>query len=526
MKTLTSEHWLYGLVQAIRSHHRGEVGLLTVNKDDPLLHTYTAETSWCTDFEDYEKVFAIRPKYYKLFDEITDRNNYLGADGNPPKKGICAIVIGTPGTGKSAFLNYCLIRLLKDPENVVIFDIQEDNVSFRIDSKKIEEKSWDVESVPWRKERKTNQKVWALFDPANADDKKLVRAPYFRGYGNVILASSPNKDRFYQLADKKRSCKFYVYAWTLEEMQAFAHATHRGMDSGSIQRLFDITGGAVRAFEKSVDKHLATLLERLNNTSSEVLTQVDPHSSDPKNKMELTHKLLHYMEPDGFDPQNDKKPFQSVAFDFASKEARRRFLIEKAQTYNTNHLVQFLERVFRGSGSAAGILYEKAFPVIDRDAPFKLHRFDPYEEGKEVEWNVAKLDLSEVKDQWNVEDPLTRVAEAVAHREQHAYINPNRQNYPQIDAFLVEGNVLTFFQMTVAPSHSFNPTEIKAQVEAIQKKLTQAQQQDNNIDTSFEWRFVFVVLAKHIDKFKAELTKDASPNKKYFKGKTFLVSYM
>ena len=145
MKTVPSYHWLYRLVEAMRAYHRGEAGGLKVNKGDPLLHTYKVEEAsswWCTGFSGNDNLFIIRPKYYKLFDEIVDKNNYMDAGGQLPTKGMCAILVGTPGVGKSSFLNYCLLRLLEDPNKVVILDIQGKKRSYRIDSEKVEEKSW------------------------------------------------------------------------------------------------------------------------------------------------------------------------------------------------------------------------------------------------------------------------------------------------------------------------------------------------------------------------------------------------
>lgn len=202
-----------------------------------------------------------------------------------------------------------------------------------------------------------------------------------------------------------------------------------------------------------------------------------------------------------------------------SQEALMQFIYH-ASNVNARTLERFLTRVFKESGSAAGILYEKAWPYIKKEKPFTLIKFNPYKPSRVKNNDFADigLNISETKDQFNacwfnVNDPLTRVADAIASQEDRIYINPNRQNYAQIDAFLVEKNILTLFQMTVAPKHSFNPSVVKAEMKRINKVLETKKEIDKNVNTSYTWRFAFVVLAKHISDFEAASLLRGSPGR-------------
>lgn len=554
-KELGEGDWLYRTVRAIAGFIYKTSSELKVSNHGPLTKYELPEGyRWHGRLTgEWSNILLVRTAYEELVDAAINPTMYYSPYSRSlgrgrqlkPECGMGAVVVGTPGIGKSAFLNYCLMRLLRLGKVVIWEDTANDDTTrHRIQIWKPERKGDEprihiqeaVEKngcVVFNEERKVNSELWMLIDPANEGDaakKEPHHPPTFAS--NVILATSPDIARYDHFIGKRMmTSRFFMYVWTKAELEQAAALL--GL-ADRVESSFRLAGGVVRALfmrEEELERKLEDALRNpsLRNHMIELAT------GQLRDAGKASHRLLHYVKPRNF----EHNKFRTVEYDFASIEARRRFLLHKAATYSPEDLTSFLTGVFRHNGSAAGILYEKAFPVIEKGRPFELIRFDPFQllqdskrytgavvqemqqaSGRSLEF---ELDMRECKAQWNEQRPLERVAEAINNGESCAYINPDRQTYPQVDAFYVEenGGLLTLLQMTIADLHTFNPKEVDEQLKKIKAML------HPRCKKRLKMRFLFVVLHKHVDDFRVEVRGDCSKRLRgLFSTNTFLVSFL
>jgi hypothetical protein len=178
----------------------------------------------------------VRPCYIELFRECTALHNR-----DNPVEGV--FVCGTPGIGKSCFLDYALYRLLLANKSVLYLDgPRDDAFIFSPDGRVVEYKLDDA----IRKRMAANVDV-VLYDP-HEDAHKTNDVPLSKlEHKPFIVAMSPDKDCCSKLRkDTRAKTHLYLGTLSLEEAQNMRDACYTNVPATLVATRYEIMGGVAR----------------------------------------------------------------------------------------------------------------------------------------------------------------------------------------------------------------------------------------------------------------------------------------
>lgn len=335
------------------------------------------------------------------------------------------IYTGNPGIGKSAWLNYALVRFLQDGYAVVLERAKSsDYFVFRegICTRRKQQRP-DLDNFP--------AKSVYLFDPDENDSHPLESNVF------TIVASSP-LEKHYKALKKKGALRYYFPCWSLEELQQ----AMPGMDALQLEERWQKWGGIPRFVFTAAQHMLAADLQKAItglNLSLVFKYMKTPEISEEDQKM-ISHILVQYRVL-----EVDDAPFQCVELDFASDWIGERIVETEART-DYHKLIAHYEEVRRSEwqGAYCGHLWEYLCHAIVPLSTKKGLKLEPLTKGTKQNRHIVKKAL--VTEKGKLENML-------ASFENGCYFQPSASNFPVIDAAVMEGNDIFGFQMTVASSH-------------------------------------------------------------------------
>jgi hypothetical protein len=335
------------------------------------------------------------------------------------------IYTGNPGIGKSAWLNYALVRFLQDGYAVVLERAKtSDYFVFR-------------DGACTRREKKVRLSVLSdlpdnvyLFDP-DENDAHPVESNVF-----TIVASSP-QEKHYKALFKRGANVRYFPCWELEELMI---AKPLAMGPEEIKERYHVWGGIARFI-------FADAQEELNARLSKAITGMD---------LKLVQKYLHTPEMSEEDQKTishmvvqyriiDNSTFNKCELDFASP-AIGRAVIQAAGQANYFALITHYEAMWRSEwqGAYVGHLWEhlcqKILPLGSSDGLQLVPLSSDRKKNVRIIKKALEVECGSMSD-------LKRVLDS------GKYFQPTATKFAVIDAAVKEGNVVYGFQMTVASGH-------------------------------------------------------------------------
>jgi len=376
----------------------------------------------------------IRPCYPKLFDLI-----FALAAG--PNKRSGALVIGTPGTGKSTSLIYCLRRLASfNPVPTVYFESQFVGFAWVLRPDGSFAQFPSGSGVP----REFSKSSFYLFDPA----KDQIGGPRW-AEACTIVASSPNPKHYKEFHDRQLPQTLHMPTWSLEELNQFG--VHKGIAEDKILERFNVFGGTLRSILDETDESRFSLENALSKAHPEKLRDLVVHK---ESEVEHSHILFHMMASDDF---------KSTAPVFASKYVRDSIL---KKTTDPAHRLQRLADFFNGlrsvprSESLQGhTLEEIGHTVLSRpQRSFSIRKVGSPNVGTTFDI-PANIKQCEFKSLALIQLPVT----------EPSYFVPIDSNLGAIDSLMIEiDGSISFFQTTVSLNHGINFNQLNKHLDWFQ----------------------------------------------------------
>jgi hypothetical protein len=373
---------------------------------------------WLCTLAEEEPLF-VRECYAWFYEEAIRKMN-----AKPKCPGV--IYTGNPGIGKSAWLNYALVRFLQDGYAVVLERAQEgDYFVFREKScTRQKHQRPDLDELP--------EKAVYLFDPDERDSCPLESNVF------TIVASSP-LEKHYKALKKLGAGRYYFPCWKLAELKA----ARPQMDPARVEELFHKWGGIPRyIFTRDESDLEADLLKAITGLDLSLVFKYmkSPEISEDDQKV-ISHILVQYRIVD----RDDVPPFKSVELDFASEWVGEQ-IVETEARRGYNRLIAHYREVRRTEwqGAYCGHLWEHLCHAIIPLGAKEGLRLEPLPKGKKQNRCIVKTAVTAEKG---------KLENMMAALEKGCYFQPSASNFPVIDALVMEGNDIFGFQMTVASSH-------------------------------------------------------------------------
>ncbi len=336
------------------------------------------------------------------------------------------IYTGNPGIGKSAWLNYALVRFLQDGYAVVLERAKMgDYFVFR-------------EGRCWHKERRIRlsvlsdlpEKAVYLFDPDENDSHPLECDVF------TIVASSP-QEKHYKALFKRGAYVRYFPCWELEELMT---AKPMAMAHEEIKERYDLWGGIVRFVFAAAQEELKARLSKAITGMDLKLVQKYLHTPEmsEEDQKTISHMVVQYRII-------DTSAFSKCELDFASP-AIGRAIIQAVGQADYSALLTHYEAMRRSEwqGAYGGHLWEhlcqKILPLGSSDGL----QLEPLSSDRTKNVRIIKKAIE--VERGSMSD-LKRVLDS------GKYFQPTATNFAVIDAAVKEGNVVYGFQMTVASGH-------------------------------------------------------------------------
>ena len=375
---------------------------------------------WLCGLEEKEPLF-VRECYGWFYEEAKRKMN----EGVIPRcPGL--IYTGNPGIGKSSWLNYALVRFLKDGYAVVLERAKANDYFVFRDGKCIHRRKpvdiFVLEELP-------KEKAVYLFDPDEKALEPLLSSVF------TIVATSP-QEKHYKALKKRDAPRRYMPCWSLDELTLAskvdpAEVKDRWLQWGGIPRFVNSNNqdGLKSDLKKAImGMNLSLFLKYLRTPE---ITEEDQKT--------ISHMVVQYRIVEN---NND---YSACELDFASEQIGEQVIMAKGEQ-DWKGLISHYELMRRQEwqGVYLGHLWEhlchKIVPLGSKGG-FTL---EPLSESKKK--NVKILKEGVKMEQGGATD-MQRVVDA------GNYFQPSAPNFPVIDAAVKEGNVIYGFQMTVASSH-------------------------------------------------------------------------
>ncbi len=338
------------------------------------------------------------------------------------------IYTGNPGIGKSAWLNYALVRFLQDGYGVVLERAtSKDYYVFRdgvCTHKEKHVRRSVLDALP--------EKAVYLFDPDENDSHPLKSNVF------TIVASSPQEKHYKALFKLLNSDVRYFPCWSLEELKG----ARPEMDPIKLEERWLRWGGIPRyVFDENQERLEVRLKKAVTGLDLSLVFKYlrTPEISEEDQKM-ISHILVQYRIL-----EVDNAQFQCVELDFASDWIGER-IVETEARRDYHKLIAHYEEVRRiaWQGAYCGHLWEHLCHAIIPLGAKEGLRLEPLTQSKIQNRRVVKSAVAVKKGK--LEDMMATLQEG-------CYFQPSASNFPVIDALVMEGNDIFGLQMTVASSH-------------------------------------------------------------------------
>lgn len=352
-----------------------------------------------------------------------------------------AIIIGTPGIGKSLFLFYLLWKLLQNKGERVLFVYGDDKIYYDGQGGVFE-----IDQLPpvlnhdfWTKD------LWCLFD---AKKKNTINwLPFTKC--SFILSTSPRKDLYNDFKKEEPEPLWnYMPIWTEEEMQNLATNCFPGRNDTWRQR-FEILGGVPRfVFEKiRTDATELVLIACTQCDLNDVIRIIGPHSTI-SDKTKVVHTLIH---------MDSVAPFDECSVQYASQTVLE--IIVRKKGDEARREMQSLLASCNGNPLASalcGYIFEPyAIDLLEKGGTFTCRQL--------VHGNTRDITANfelEIPPSINVRQTADNVETGQSPNQLYV---PKTKNYTALDAWMPG---IGGFQMTVGKSH-----DLKAECEQDLAKL-------------------------------------------------------
>lgn len=203
-----------------------------------------------------------------------------------------ALIRGTPGTGKSWWLQYCMLRLARDrPSQAVLFE------SVQLDTAWLLQPGGGVKAYKsyakqgpgfYALQALDDPETTFLFDPYGS---RSVEPTSYSAF--CIVASSPNPGNYKGFGKNPGVAHFYAPGWELDDLLAFRPFAAPQLSPEEIVNRFEHLGGvsrAVFALDRSVFEN--DLIAAAQSETLESLFRTVSRR-EPVGRNAPSHKLLH-----------------------------------------------------------------------------------------------------------------------------------------------------------------------------------------------------------------------------------------
>ena len=365
------------------------------------------------------------------------------------------IVLGNPGIGKTSFGYYVLYRALRAGRTVVY-----------LAGKARRTYIFSAASVLSVTKASTAD-LEELDDPRTVFICDSVTPPVVNAF--TLLITSPRRDRWYEYSKTALVKKLIFPVFTLAEILACRRTCFSALDEAGVRERFARWGGIPRfVLEFVTDEQQADLLTAVTDCStSKLRSSLTAESVDTN----VSHRLVHLKTRGELDPS--LSPRQHEYYVSAGTELASRFLARRVSDHlamrEGEQLAAFLNSEERSS--LQGALFEiNALRALARGGDFRVRRLTPGAGAgvdvpstlslppstKTIEFSDLGRELREAAGEFG--------APATAQAAQAMLLQPDRVNYPAIDAVLPG---LRLANCTVSDSHALKVAGLEKAVAAI-----------------------------------------------------------
>lgn len=360
------------------------------------------------------EILYVRECYSKIFDFMMNRKNV--------KK---FVISGTPGIGKTfggAYFVYRLCKMEPVPKYVIYrYGPLKNSTTFLFVNGKY--------SRPVRNVKEFNRIVkdesdsWLVFDPP----KVIEQTDADLWNCNVIVVSSPDRERYRKILKGQNALALYLPIWTKKELEI---ASKLVFESDIWKDRYDIWGGVPRKlFDTNEIYSLEDFKDNMNAFQAIKIGQVLLTTMEINSKTFTgDHKALHsYLHLDLKRDSKGEMLFSKPKTKWASGAAYS-LAVEKYSSENQSFIRSLLEQqIGLGlAGTGPGQHFENCAHIMLRDAlaigPMKIKSLDT---NKEVDY---QFNCEDYKTFWNLED--------LEIKKNCLYV-PIKRNLKSIDSFMV-----------------------------------------------------------------------------------------
>ena len=419
----------------------------------------------------------IRNEYIEIFDLITQR-----FAENIPHDGITtgtALVRGSSGVGKSAFLQYLLARIKNETKNVLVVRGSSANSSDRrylhLSTNLFGLKTATI--LSYEEAIHVEQYCeWTLVDGCDWE-------PYSRNC--TVGAASPSTPwkGFRLQNDLLQIC---MPPWSLDQLELCRQLTsrrHRQIDEATLRKNYKLVGGIARWALGTTANALDQIYSAVNGVSFSVVQSVMATQHATKNdEKELVHRLVLWTvgkDENGrwlFEISPENPIHYSILTDFVGKK-----LAEKAASLSIQKRKALISDLKEEGAASAyrGVIFEAdAIDRLVRGGSFSLRKCSS------VDDQSISFTLTNTGSRFPMQDlDSLDVINAV-----NRIVVPDARNFESVDAFRVNLNPpqteVLLFQMTVGKAHPTKYNGVKQVMDKIREKLN---------DKTISCKLVFVV---------------------------------
>jgi len=420
----------------------------------------------------------IRNEYIEIFDLIKERFGENSAEDGVTTG--TALVRGSSGVGKSAFLQYLLARIKNETKNVLVVRGSSENSSVRR-FLHLSTNFWGLKTATTiisYEEAKNVEKYceWTLVDGADWE-------PYSRNC--TVGAASPSTPwKGFRL--QYNLIQICMPPWSLDQLERcrqLAPQRQSLIDTATLQENYKLVGGIARWALGTTADALDQIDSAVKGVNFSVVQSVMATQHATKNdEKELVHRLVLWtVGKDGngrwlFQISSENPIHYSMLTDFVGKK-----LSEKAASLSIQKRKMLISELKEEGAASAyrGVIFEAdAIDRLVRGGSFTLHKCSSVDD-QSISLTLmntgSRLPMQGL-DSLDVINAVNRI------------VVPDARNFESADAFRVNLNPtqteVLLFQMTVGKSHPTKYNGVKQVMDKIREELN---------DKTISCKLVFVV---------------------------------
>ena len=419
----------------------------------------------------------VRNEYVEIFDLIKER-----FEENSAEDGVTtgtALVRGSSGVGKSAFLQYLLARVKNETKNVLVVRGSSTNSSVRrflhLSTNFLGLKTATIISY----EEAINVEKYCEWTLVDGCDWEV----YSRNC--TVGAASPSTPwKGFRLQDNL--IQICMPPWSLDQLELCRQLTprrQRQIDEATLQENYKLVGGIARWALGTTANVLDQIDSAVKGVSFSVVQSVMATQHATKNdEKELVHRLVLWtVGKDGngrwlLEISSENPIHYSMLTDFVGKK-----LSEKAASLSIQKRKALISELKEEGAASAyrGVIFEAdAIDRLVRGGSFSLHKCSS------VDDQSISLTLTNTGSRF----PMQGLDSLDVINAVNRIVVPDARNFESADAFRVNLNPpqteVLLFQMTVGKTHPTKYNGVKQVMDKIREKLK---------DETISCKLVFVV---------------------------------